>query len=224
MGQPVNAAFGLVSGQALPMRVLARLGWLPSSFDSKVAIIEMASASGLALVPARGSSAPALEREAEAAHLPGFLTFYPPQAAISKITSTTTKQISPFWALQRGLLFVSFVTLLSTLLLVGLQRRREFGLLAAVGLTPGELFTMVLVEAVAIGVVGAVLGVVMGAVLMEALLSATPIFVGFQDTYVLDPGAALVYGPIAVVVAAAASIWPGWRAARIPVIQALAYE
>ena len=37
-------------------------------------------------------------------------------------------QMAPFRVLQRGLLFIAFVAVLSTLLLAGYQRRREHGL------------------------------------------------------------------------------------------------
>jgi putative ABC transport system permease protein len=121
-------------------------------------------------------------------------------------------------------LLVSFISVLSTLLLVGIQRRREFGLLGAVGMSPRELFRMVVAEAVAVSVVAVVLGTVLGLLLLESLLDVTPLLAGYHDTYSPDFASLLVYGPIAVIVAVLASLWPGRQAARTPILQALQYE
>jgi putative ABC transport system permease protein len=107
--------------------------------------------------------------------------------------------------------------------LVGIQRRREFGLLNAIGMTPRELFSMVVAEALVVAVVGAALGILVGFLLLDGLLNATPLFVGYHDTYLLDFGS-LIYAPIAVAVAVAASLWPGWRASRLPILEALQFE
>jgi putative ABC transport system permease protein len=160
---------------------------------------------------------------ASRAHVSSFLTFSTPSQALGDSISSASGQITGFWALQRALLGVSFVSVLSTLVLVGIQRRREFGLLNAIGMTPGELFSMVVAEALVVALVGAVLGILVGFVLLEALLNATPLFVGYHDTYILDLGS-LVYAPVSVAVAVAAALWPGWRASRLPILEALQFE
>jgi putative ABC transport system permease protein len=90
-------------------------------------------------------------------------------------------------------------------------------------MTPRELFSMVVTEALVVAVVGAGLGIIVGFVLLEALLNATPLFVGFHDTYIPDFGS-LVYAPVAVAVAVAAALWPGWRASKLPILEALQFE
>lgn len=178
---------------------------------------------GLTLLPARGVPLSAIVAEAHRAPVSSFLTFSIPSKELSDSISSASGQITGFWALQRALLGVAFVSVLSTLVLVGIQRRREFGLLNAIGMTPREVFSMVVAEALVVAVVGAGLGIIVGFVLLDGLLNATPLFVGYHDTYLLDFGS-LVYAPIAVVVAVAASLWPGWRASRLPILEALQFE
>jgi putative ABC transport system permease protein len=177
----------------------------------------------LILLPAPGVSVATVAAQARRANVSSFLTFSTPSQALSDSISSASGQITGFWALQRALLGVSFVSVLSTLVLVGIQRRREFGLLNAIGMTPGELFSMVVAEALVVALVGAVLGILVGFVLLDALLNATPLFVGYHDTYIPDFGS-LIYAPVAVVVAVGAALWPGWRASRPPILEALEFE
>lgn len=50
---------------------------------------------------------------------------------------------------------------LNTILMSVLERRREFGVMMAIGTTPGQLFSLVSVEAFLVGVVGLIAGVIM---------------------------------------------------------------
>ena len=134
------------------------------------------------------------------------------------------QQLAPFWALQRGLLLVSFIAVLSTLLLVGVQRRRELGLLAAVGMRPSELSRMVMAEAGVIGLIGAVLGAIGSVGMYVAFHLIVPVVIGFSDPLRFDVGAVGVYGPVAIVVVLLAAAWPAWRTSRVEVLEALQYE
>ncbi len=159
-----------------------------------------------------------------ALHLSPALVFSTPSQVLATASSSVSAQLAPFWALQRALLLVSFVSVLSTLLLEGLQRRREFALLAAAGLARSGLFQMVIIEAVATGAVAAVFGVAMGAFDMGSLVQVVPLLVGYHDPYRIDAATLVLYVPLAIAVAAAASLWPGWRVSRSPVVRALQYE
>ena len=178
----------------------------------------------LELVAAPGTSYATLRARAAAAGLPSDLVFRTPAGLVRDTSSAANSELTPFWALQRALLVVAFVSVLSTLLLAALQRRREFGLLSAVGLSPGEKFRMVLAEALVVAVVASVLGIVMGAVDMGALVQVTPLLVGFHDPYRLDLASLALYVPLALVVAAAASSWPAWQVSRLRAVEALQYE
>jgi putative ABC transport system permease protein len=140
------------------------------------------------------------------------------------VSDSIEKQVAPFWALQRGLLVMAFVAVLSTLLLVGVQRQRELGLLAAVGMSPSELAKMVLIEAGGVAMVGVVLGALNSLVMLKTLLLVSVVLLGYRNNYAVDPMAFLVYGVLGIVVALAAAALPAWRTARVEVLRALQYE
>jgi len=178
----------------------------------------------VALIVDKGMSASHVATLARAEHLGPYLKFFTPSAQLKNADSGISGQLAPFLVLQRALLLVSFISVLSTLLLVGIQRRREFGLLGAVGMTPRELFGMVVTEALAVGLVAVVEGTILGLIILASLLDVTPLLAGYHDTYSPDFGSLLIYGPIAVIVAVLAALWPGRQAARTPILQALQYE
>lgn len=180
--------------------------------------------SSVSLIPTAGSSPAQIAAEARAAHLGPYLKISTPTTQLTTAVSNASGELAPFLVLQRALLLVSFISVLSTLLLVGIQRRREFGLLGAVGMKPGELFRMVIVEALAVSVVAVVLGSALSFLALTSLLDVTPLLVGYHDSFAPDLIALFVYGPIAVVVAVVASLWPGWHASQTPILEALAYE
>ena len=180
--------------------------------------------SAAALLVSSGSSPAQVAAEARAAHLGPYLKFSTPATQLNSFDANASSQLTPFLVLQRALLLVAFISVLSTLLLAGLQRRREFGLLGAVGMTPGELFRMVMAEAFIVGVVAVVLSVAAGFVVLYVLLNVTPLLAGYHDTYSPDIVSLFVYGPIAVAVAVLASLWPGRQASRTPILEALKYE
>jgi putative ABC transport system permease protein len=142
----------------------------------------------------------------------------------TRISDQINAQFSSFWALQRGLLLVAFVAVLSTLLLVAVQRRRELALLAAVGMTPAEMGRMVVSEGVAIGVVGTLLVTVFGTGMYFALQQVVPIMVGFKDPFRLALPAIPVWGLVATVIVVAAASLPAWRTAHVEVVENLQYE
>lgn len=145
-------------------------------------------------------------------------------AVAERIARDAESQLAPFWALQRGLTVVAFIAVLSTLLLVGVQRTRELGLLAAVGMEPRAIAAMVLLEAVIVAVLASVVAGV-GSVLMSLALGAvTPLILGWENPIRFAPWSVPLYGSVTVVVALAGAALPAWRAARVKVVEALAYE
>jgi putative ABC transport system permease protein len=180
--------------------------------------------SALSLKVAPGTSPSTVVALARAAHLGPYLKFSTPSKQLHDADKGISAQLAPFTVLQRALLLVSFISVLSTLLLVGIQRRREFGLLAAVGMAPRELFTMVLAEGLTVSVVAVLLGSLFGFGMLAVMLDVTPLFVGYHDTYAPDLTSLVVYGAIAIVIAVAASLWPGRQASRTPILEALTYE
>lgn len=180
--------------------------------------------SAAALLVSSGSTPARVAAEARAAHLGPYLKFSTPTELLSTADANAASQLTAFLVLQRALLLVAFISVLSTLLLAGFQRRREFGLLGAVGMTPGELFRMVMAEAFTVGAVAVLLSVAVGLLVLYAMLNVTPLLIGYHDTYSPDFASLFVYGPIAIAVAILASLWPGRQAGRTPILEALKYE
>ncbi len=142
----------------------------------------------------------------------------------AQIGDAVQAQLAPFDALQRALLVMAFIAVLSTMLLAGVQRRRELGMLAAIGMRPGEIGRMVAAEAAFVAVVGSLVGLLSGIFLFATLLLITPVFLGYDDPFVLDWRAGVGYVVVAVIVALAAAAWPAWRSARAEILPALQYE
>jgi putative ABC transport system permease protein len=141
-----------------------------------------------------------------------------------QIGDAVERNLAPFQALQRALLAMGFVAVLSTLLLVGVQRRRELAMLVAIGMRPVEVARMVIAEAAIVAVGGAVVGLAAGVALYAALLQITPVIIGYRDPFILDVFAGVVYAVIGIAVALLGAAWPAWRAARAEVLPALQYE
>lgn len=117
---------------------------------------------------------------------------------------------------------IALLGIVNTLALSVLERTRELGLLRAVGMSRRQVRSMVRVEAVIIAVFGAVLGLVVGTFFGWSLVSA----LGDDGiTELVIPG-----GQLATYVVAAAgagilaAVGPARRAARLDVLQAIAFE
>jgi putative ABC transport system permease protein len=180
--------------------------------------------SGFNAIPKPGVSSEQLAAEIKAANLDPDLRVQTAVQLANDIADGVEGQLSSFWALQRALLATAFVAVLSTLLLVGVQRQRELGLLAAVGMQPKELARMVLFEALLVGIVGSVVGVVVALPMYGGLLLVGPVLIGFKEPFVVDAGSAILYSVVAVLVALLGSAWPAWRTSKIEVLAALQYE
>lgn len=176
------------------------------------------------LIPEPGLNAEQLAERVRAADVqPGLIVEDPAQFA-ADITKSVNDQLSPFTAMQRGLLLVAFVAVLSTLLLVGVQRRRELGLLAAVGMEPSQLARMTVAEGVSAGVIGLVLALSGSVIIEVAFHLVLPIIIGFKDPLRFDFVSYGIWGGVSLALVALAALIPAWRNARVPVLESLQYE
>jgi len=181
-------------------------------------------ASGVRVTPVAGVTAEELDAAIEAAALDPDLRSLRNDEFNEEIKESISSFVTPFWALQRGMLVVSLIAVTSTLLLTGIQRRREHGLLLAVGMAPGSLSRMVLVEAGVIGIVGTIAGTVAGGVTYVAMILVSPLFTGLSAPFGFDTTAPLVFGGIGLVFVLLGAALPAWRTARLDPGVALRYE
>ena len=137
---------------------------------------------------------------------------------------TQAGQVDQFLALIYGLLFLSviiaIVGIIITLLLSVFERRREIGLLRAVGMTRSQVRTMVRWESVITSLFGAVTGVVLG------ILTGIVIVVSLNDSgfsaFTLPIANTIVILVGAFVVGVIAAVFPAWRATRTNIISSIA--
>jgi putative ABC transport system permease protein len=107
------------------------------------------------------------------------------------------------------------------------QRRTLFGRLRAVGVTPHELFTLVLLEAIIVALLGTALGMALGVWLgqgLTRLVAATvsDLYYNVSVTALhLDGSALLVAAGLGVAATAVATLIPAWHAARTPPLTTL---
>ncbi len=126
-------------------------------------------------------------------------------------------------------LTVSSLGIINTLVMAILERRREIGILKALGAADRDVRRLFFAEAGAMGLVGGVFGVALGWLIGRALTFGTNAYLARQQLPPIDlssvpfwmVGAAIAFS---FVVSLAAGIYPAARAARLNPVEALRYE
>ena len=138
----------------------------------------------------------------------------------------TLRQVDAVFAIVYVLLalsiLISMFGIINTLGLSIYERIRELGLLRAIGMSRKQVRRMVRVEAVIIAVLGALLGIVIG-VLFGWVMQLALKDVGI-DRLAIPIRQLVAMVVVAAIIGVLAAIWPARRAARINVLDAIAYE
>lgn len=126
-------------------------------------------------------------------------------------------------------LTVASLGIINTLVMAILERRREIGILKALGAADRDVRRLFFAEAGAMGLLGGVLGVVIGWLIGRALTFATNVYLARQELPPIDLSSIpwwMVVGAIAFsfFVSLAAGMYPASRAARLNPVEALRYE
>jgi putative ABC transport system permease protein len=126
-------------------------------------------------------------------------------------------------------LAVATLGIINTLVMAILERRREIGILKALGADDVDVRELFFVEAGVMGLAGGILGVCMGWLIGRAVTIGPNIYLKRQDlppAHVFSVPWWLVVGAIvfAVGVSLAAGLYPASRAARLDPVEALRYE
>jgi lipoprotein-releasing system permease protein len=128
------------------------------------------------------------------------------------------------------IIMVAAFNIISTLIMVVLEKTREVGILKAMGATSKSIMRIFVFEGLVIGVVGTVLGSLTGYLLCLSQLkyrwfslpgdiyfiNALPIEMKSMD-FMLISGSALILCLLA-------SIYPAWKASRLDPVEAIRYE
>jgi len=138
-------------------------------------------------------------------------------------------------AVSAIILLIVLLGVASAQLAAVLERRREFAVLAALGMRGGQMMTTLVVEALAMGVLGGALGLLIGLPIVWRLATAGLDLAPYVGTnysafgLVIEP---VIYGDlgawvapyvlvIAVVSTLAAAVYPVWFAVRVDPAAAL---
>jgi lipoprotein-releasing system permease protein len=143
------------------------------------------------------------------------------QANAQLVSALNAQSIST--ALIRGVVMIVVVLGIASVLVVSVvQKRREIGILRAMGATQGQVLRVFLLQGAMVGALGSVLGVVLAALLVKAFTT----FVRGSDglplfSIMLAPALALQIALLATVCGVLAAVAPARRAARLDPAQAI---
>ncbi|MBW0255478.1 ABC transporter permease [Cellulomonas sp. PS-H5] len=141
---------------------------------------------------------------------------------VSNLADQVNQVLVILYALLGLSVVIAVLGIVNTLALSVIERTREIGLLRAVGLGRLQLAGTVTVESVLTAVFGTVVGLVVGVALASALPS---VYADDGLSELVIPWGNLVgMLGLAVVVGVLAALWPGTRAARMRVLDAVSYE
>jgi len=120
---------------------------------------------------------------------------------------------------------VAMLGLMNTMIISVDERRREIGVLRAIGGLRGQVVRIVLIEAAAIALLGLAAGAVSGAINAYFLVyTAAKVVAGFS-IHLIFPFSMLVAAlPIVVLAAILSALLPAFNAARANVVEAIGYE
>jgi putative ABC transport system permease protein len=126
-------------------------------------------------------------------------------------------------------LAVASIGIVNTLVMAILERRREIGIMKAIGASDGDVKKLFFAEAGAMGILGGIVGVALGWAIGQAINLGTNIYLKQQalppEHFWAVPwwlvGAAIVF---AFIVSLLSGLYPAGRAARLDPVQALRYE
>jgi ABC-type antimicrobial peptide transport system permease subunit len=127
-------------------------------------------------------------------------------------------------------LAVASLGIINTLVMSILERRREIGIMKAIGASDGDVQKLFFAEAGAMGIFGGAVGVLLGWIIGRVINFGTRVYMKRQQQFTPDDvwlvPLWLVLGAIgfSVVVSLLAGLYPAARAARLDPVQALRYD
>jgi putative ABC transport system permease protein len=170
---------------------------------------------------------PGADRPAVAAairdKLPADVYVYSGQEAASAVGTSLAQGTALITVMAWIVVFVASVALFNTLMLSVLERRRELGVLRAMGSTRRFALRTILTEAAGVGVVGGAIGAALGAanqyLSTSALTHVLSIDVVYKPSLI-----AVLFACAAFVLTLLGAIPPAVRAARLDIIAAVAVD
>lgn len=157
------------------------------------------------------------------ATMPDDVHVYSGKESLTAVTAAVNSATVLIGIMAWIVVFVAAVALLNTLMLSVLERRRELGVLRAIGSSRRFALRTVLAEAAAIGIVGGGIGLMFGAanqfLISFAMTNVLSIDVAYQASAML-----LVFATAAIILSMVGSIPPAVRASRLNIIEAVSVD
>ena len=138
---------------------------------------------------------------------------------IDEQAGSVNQLLGVIYALLFLSIFIAIIGIIITLLLSVFERKRETGLLRAVGMTRSQVRTVVRWESVITSLLGVVMGIILG------LLLGWVIVFALRDqgltTFSIPIASTVVIVIISFLVGLFAAIYPAWRATKVDILEAL---
>lgn len=120
---------------------------------------------------------------------------------------------------------VSTLGIVNTLMISISERKREIGIIRAIGGLRAQIRKLILLEAVAISIVGVVLGALAGMFSTEFMAhTMSTVLVGYAVPFYIPWMLILISLPVVIVISLLAGWWPAQHAVGSQIIEAIGYE
>lgn len=127
-----------------------------------------------------------------------------------------------FYGLLALAIIIATIGIINTMSLSILERRRELGLIRAVGATKKQVRAFVRLESVIIAIIGTFIGVITG-ILTSYLFIQSLKDEGF-DSFAVEPSSIIIIVILSAIIGVIAGAWPAWRATKVDVLKAITVE
>ena len=152
--------------------------------------------------------------------MPGYFIYTMDEFA-SLLTISSVGLLRNFIGVVIGIaVIVGFLVVSMAMYTAVLERTREIGILRALGASSGYILNLLFRETLLIAIIGTVVGIIMTYGTQWLMMHAVPATLTQETVYEWW----LIAGAISVVGALLGAIFPGWKAVKQDVIQALSYE
>jgi putative ABC transport system permease protein len=166
------------------------------------------------LKPMAGSSLAQISAEISSSHFNQPIEVVDAAGYRTAVASGEARFLTPLNTLKYGLLAIAFISVSSTLVLVGIRRRREIALIRALGATRFKVFAITTFEAIVASAAGALFSAVLSVAILDAVRRAAIVDVGSVTPFIFPLSEAIRYAALATMAAILAAVIPAWRSTQ----------